>query len=84
MTYVAVGAAYLLFVFAKAFQQRNVAFGHYAWVMPFSLAMATIEVFVVATVARNGFAWALVFAMALGGGVGAMVAMYIHERWFKK
>ena len=83
-TYAVLGIFYFFYVFARAFQQRNVAFGNYAWVMPFSFAMATIDVFVVATVARTGFAWGIVLAMAVGGGAGAMAAMNIHERWFRK
>ncbi len=49
--------------------------------MPFSFGMATIDVFVIASIAFFGFKWGLVIAMGLGGGLGAMTAMYVHERW---
>lgn len=83
-TYLFVGIAYFFYVFFRAFQQRNVAFNKYAWVMPFSFGMATIDVFVIASIAYLGFEWGLVIAMAIGGGLGAIVAMYAHEKWLHK
>lgn len=76
-----VGIAYFSYVFCRAFQQRNVAFGHYAWVMPVSFGMATIDVFVIASIAARGFDWGFVVAMAIGGGLGAMLAMYLHRKY---
>lgn len=82
-TYIFIGFAYFLYVFFRAFQQRNVAFNKFAWVMPFSFGMATIDIFVIASIAYLGFKWGLVIAMGIGGGLGAMTAMYVHERWFR-
>ncbi len=45
------GFAYFVFVFLKAFQQRNVMGLHYSWIMPISYAMAATEVFVISVVA---------------------------------
>ena len=82
-----VGGAYCLFVFFKAIQQRNVAFMHYAWVMPVSLALSTTDVFVIATVAYKVTQMEtffellpLVVAIGIGGGLGAMAAMYLHNK----
>lgn len=80
------GIAYFIFVFFKAFQQRNVMGMHYRWVMPVSYAMATTEVFIISLVAieaRHGLSWDLLwFALTIGtgGGVGAMLAMYLHKK----
>jgi hypothetical protein len=71
------------FVFLKAFQQRNVAFDNYVWVLPTSWAMAATEVYVVVNVARNGWHLGLVFAIGCGSGVGALAAMLVHRRWVK-
>ena len=83
------GTAYFLFVFFKAFQQKNVAFDHYWWVMPISYGMSFTEVLVISLIAykaAQGLSWDLVwFALSIGtgGGSGAMIAMYIHNRFVK-
>ena len=88
MEYLIAGIAYFVFVFFKAFQQRNVAFLHYKMIMPVSYAMAGTEVFVYAMITfsvikAGGLTWALiwyVFAVGTGGGLGAMFGMRVHER----
>lgn len=80
------GLAYFIFVFFKAFQQRNVAFMHYNLVLPISYLMACTEVFVISLVAHEaaaGLSWGLLwFALTIGtgGGLGAVLAMWIHHR----
>ena len=81
------GAAYCVFVFFKAFQQKNVAFDHYKWVMPISYAMSATEVLVISLIAveaAQGLSWDLVwFALSIGtgGGLGALAAMRFHNRY---
>lgn len=84
------GLAYFVFVFFKAAQQRNVAFMHYKWVMPVSYCMSTTEIFVISVVALKAIGaenWTDMIPMALtigtGGGLGAIVAMYLHHRYIK-
>ncbi len=85
----AAGGAYFLYVFFKAFQQKNVAFDHYKWIMPISYAMSFTEVLVISLVAYNaaqGLSWNIVwFALAIGtgGGTGALLSMWIHNRYIK-
>lgn len=80
------GAAYFVFVFFKAFQQRNVTGLHYRWVLPISYAMACTEVFVISLVAyeaSKGISPDLLwFALTIGtgGGLGAIIAMRIHSK----
>jgi hypothetical protein len=76
-------SASFAFIFLKAFQQRNVAFDNYVWVMPTSFAMALVEIFVIANIARNGWSWLLVGDIGLGSGSGALLAMYIHRTFVK-
>lgn len=83
------GLAYFIFVFFKAFQQRNVAFMHYRWVLPTSYLMACTEVFVISLVAHEavqGLSWDLLWFAATigtGGGLGAVVSMWLHHRYIK-
>ena len=83
--------AYFLFVFFKAFQQRNVAFLHYKWIMPISYAMSLMDVAVISLVAfkasTSGLSMELVWlglAIGTGGGLGAIASMWIHERYITK
>ena len=91
MSELAAGFGYFLYVFFKALQQKNVAFDHYKWVLPVSYAMAFTEVMVISLIARNaathGISLDLIwFAIAIGtgGGIGALISMYVHNRWIKK
>lgn len=84
------GVAYFIFVFFKAFQQRNVAFMHYGWVLPISYCMAVSEVAVICVVAfaavntdRVGDLVPMAFAVGTGGGIGALLSMWIHHRYIK-
>lgn len=81
-------AAYFVFVFFKAFQQRNVAFLHYRWILPISYCMATSEVAVISIVAYSAVNASniiemvpMAFAVGTGGGVGALVSMWLHHKY---
>lgn len=82
------GVAYFIFVFFKAFQQRNVAFMQYKWIIPISYAMSCTEVFVISLVAfeaSRGMSWDLLwFALTIGtgGGLGAVASMWLHHKHF--
>ena len=86
MNEIIAGVAYFIFVFFKAFQQRNVAFMHYRWIMPISYMMATTEVFIISLVAHKAVQGItpelLWFALTIGtgGGLGAVAAMYLHKK----
>jgi len=77
-------AAMFAFVFLKAFQQRNVAFDHYWPVIPISWCMALAEVYVIAVIVRVGYDLPTVFAIGSGSGIGAVAAMLLHRRLFRK
>lgn len=85
------GLAHLVFVFFKAFQQRNVAFMHYWWVLPVSFAMSITEVFVLSLVAIRAvqsanvlLMWPFALSLGLGGGIGALIAMWAHYKYIGK
>lgn len=73
--------ASFMFVFLKAFQQRNVAFDHYKWIVPVSFGMAATEVYVISTIVMTGYSFNAVLGMGLGGGTGALLSMYLHKRY---
>lgn len=71
------------FVFLKSFQQLNVVKKTYSLIVPTSMLMAVMEVYVVATTAKNGWQWTLVFLIGLGSGCGSISATYLHGKVFK-
>jgi hypothetical protein len=74
----------LIFVFLKAFQQRNVAFNNFLWVVPTSLSMAIVEYAVVAIIVKSGYNLPIVLAAGTGAALGCVGAMFLHERYVKK
>jgi len=84
LIYLATFGASFVFIFLRAFQQRNVAFDNYIAILPVSLMMAVVEVFVVANIATQGYHWPLVLTIGLGSGSGALSAALLHKRIFKR
>ena len=76
--------AQFVFVFLKAFQQRNVQHNDWAFVFPTSMGMALVEVYVFATVATRGFGVPLVLSIGCGAGLGCLAAMFIHNLHLKR
>ena len=76
-------AAVFCYVFVRAFQQRNVAFAHYWWIVPTSYCMATLDVFIIVFVAKSGWHVPVVLANGTGGACGALCAVYLHKRFIK-
>ena len=80
MMFITLFIASFVFVFLKAFQQRNVAFDHYKWVLPVSFGMAATEVYVIAAIVVTGYSFWAVVGMGLGGGTGALISMFLHRK----
>ena len=72
-----------IFIFLKSWQQQNVTRQQYKWIIPTSMAMAFVELYVIATAAKNGWDFLLVLAIGLGSGLGSLTATLIHSRMFK-
>lgn len=84
MSYFLAFAASFAFIFLRAFQQRNVAFDNYVWIVPTSLLMASTEFVVVANIAQSqGYNVALVLTIGSGSGLGALCAALLHKRYVK-
>ncbi len=75
--------AMFFYVLLRAFQQRNVAFDNYGWVVPTSYCMAIVDVFIIAFVSHAGWTLPIVLANGSGGALGALIAMKLHKRWVK-
>jgi len=72
-----------MFIGLKAFQQRNVVHNNYWLVVVTSMMLALFEVYVVAAIAMQGFTLWLVLALGLGGGLGCLAGMLLHNRFVK-
>lgn len=83
MRYFEMFGSCFVYVLLRAFQQRNVAFDNYAWVIPTSYGMAMLDVFIIAFVAHQGWSPGIVIANGSGGCLGALCAMWLHKRWVK-
>lgn len=68
-----------VFIFLKSWQQLNVVHKQYWWIVPTSMAMATCEVYVIATTAHNGWGW-MVIPIGLGGGLGSLCSTWLHSK----
>lgn len=75
----AFGASFI-FIFLKAFQQRNVIHDNFKWVFPTSIGMALTEYGVIAIIAARGYHLPLVLAAGVGAGLGSMGAMVLHRK----
>lgn len=85
MSYVLAFLASFAFIFLRAFQQRNVAFDNYAWIIPVSWAMAATEFLVVTMIAKqDSYNVLLVIMLGSGAGTGSLSAMLLHKRYVKK
>lgn len=81
MKYLVIFGATYLYVMARAFQQRNVAFDSYRWIPMVSYTMAVLDVFIVTTVAREGWHVAIVLACGTAGTLGCWSAMLFHKHY---
>jgi hypothetical protein len=72
-----------IYIFTKSFQQNNVTHRQYAWILPTSMIMATLEVFTVSVLSKHGLG-ILVLFVGTGGGLGSMAATYLHHKYLIK
>lgn len=79
-TYILAFLASFFFIFLKAIQQQNITHAKYSWMVPTSMLMAGVELYVVATIAKSGYGW-VALAVGLGAGFGAVVATWIHSKY---
>ena len=76
-----------IYVFAKAFQQRNVVHNNWLAIPLFSYLMAFLELsglsIGILDIAENGWHRILILGLAqgTGGTIGCWLAMYLHNRW---
>jgi len=71
-------------VFCRAIQQKNVIGGHYYAVIPVSYVMGALEIWIVTVIVVEGFSLLLVLSIGTGGWIGAVLAMYLHNKFLGK
>lgn len=82
----------LLLIFAVSFvsvcvkvvQSRNFAYDNYLMVMPTSITLAMLDLYIYASIAKVGWELKWVLTIGIGSGLGAMLGMFVHGRWIKK
>jgi hypothetical protein len=79
-----VGFASFVGVFFKVLQGRNFNYNNYFWVMPTSIALAAVDLYIVNNIVTHGYSLALIITVGIGSGLGGMAAMYIHEQVIKR
>lgn len=80
--YVLLFVCYFVFIGLRAFQQINVQNHQLMLVVPTSLLMAAMEVFVITTLAKQGYGLVLVLVYGVSAGLGSLTAMHI-QKWYR-
>lgn len=82
MIYLFLFGTTFMYVFLRAFQQKNVMHSKYGWMIPTSYGMGVCDVYIITTIAAGGHVlWLAAFSMGTGGAIGSMLATYLHNRW---
>lgn len=87
MNYIMLGCANFMYIFLKAWQQRNVAHLHYGWALATNFFLVCVEVAVMGSIAlavTGAGSMALpyvIVAMTIGGGSGCLLSMYLHSTY---
>lgn len=90
MSYVILSVTNFLYIFLKAFQQRNVAFLHYGWAALTNFLLVLTEVVIIGNIASvfiGGDLYSIMYsvlALGIGGGSGCIMSMYIHSKYLTR
>jgi hypothetical protein len=69
--------ASLCAVFLKTFQQISVANKRYWWIVPVSIMMCVLEVFMVGMFVKNGLS-TIILVAGIGSGIGSCIAIWVN------
>ena len=83
MMYVLLFLSSFLFMFAKSFQQNNVTHKLYKLILPTSMFLALMEVYIISTISKYGVGW-LIVVVGAGSGLGSMLSVLIHDKYVMK
>lgn len=90
IAYALLSLANFVYIFLKAFQNKNVIGGHYGLASITNMFLVATEMFVMGSIAlaavTGGFLPLLYtfIALSIGGGAGCVTAMYIHTKHVRK
>lgn len=82
MTSLILFTASFVFIALKSTQQLNVMKRNYWFILPTSLLMAACGVLEITMVSTIGLGFDTVVPIGLGGGLGSIVATWLHGRIF--
>jgi len=74
---------YMLQVFLRSFQQKNVIGGHLWAIIPVSILMTFSNNYIIEFISSNGNSWELTLVMGVCGGLGSILAIKLHGRLFR-
>ena len=77
-----IAGATFLAAFSRALQNQCIIGGHYASAMVIPFLIAASDVGIVLGVVASG--WSAVIPMGIGGACGAVSAMLLHRRFWKR
>lgn len=82
MIYLALFSTTFVYVFLRAFQQKNVMHTKYLWMVPTSYGMGFCDVYIITTISHGDHVlWLAALSMGTGGSLGSVIATYLHNRW---
>ncbi len=81
MQYLGIFGAAFLYVWLRAFQQRNVAHANLAWIVPTSFGMGALDMYCIVSFARAGWSWGLWLIYGAAGACGSILAVLFHKRY---
>lgn len=86
LLYATMFLASLCYVGTRSIQQLNVANKLYSLIPIFSMVMAFLDVFVISMIVKHnsGELWAVALSLGGGGAIGSMLAVYLHDKYFKE
>lgn len=76
-------ATAFLFIGLRSFQSLNVVHKKYWLIVPVSIVMAMCEFYVVGTMTKSNF-WFAVMSIGMGGGTGNIAAVWLHSKFVCK
>lgn len=90
ISYALLTVANFVYIFLKAFQQKNVIGGHYGLAAATNMFLVATEMFVMGSIALAAVTaeWEALgytfIALTIGGGSGCITAMWLHTKHVRK
>lgn len=67
-------------VFLSVFQSRNFTLDRDPYVLPTSILLAAVDLYIMSFIAKQGFSLTSVLVVGTSSGLGALASMHLHRR----